>query len=232
MFYKIKRKGGALQTKRRDEAYVSRFITAVAVMAAFFCAAPGLQAQLYRVHRPIPRLQISDGPMKLAPPLEISISAVASAGRVKDAEGGLLVGGMYGGRLRVLWRLSELFSVGAEAQLLEAPAADAFFFSHLRKESYSAVLKYTFTPQTEPRLYLLLSAGKVYNRASFEFRHENLDEDGYVWGAGAGGEIRLARGWRLSGEYRAVYEPGAWNNFALKAPRLLHEFAAGISCLF
>lgn len=152
-----------------------RFVINAAVFAAFFCVPPVLEAQSYRVYRPIPRTDFTPSAERPPARMEITVSAVSSLGRIEDGDDMALSRVMHGGRLRILLRLSDYFWAGAEAQLLEAFDKQTAFLTHIRKESFSAVIKWTLTPQTEPKLYLLLSGGVTFNRSAYEFSRHNLD---------------------------------------------------------
>lgn len=212
---------------------VYKWIKYAACAAACLVAVPALRAQIYRVYRPVPRLEAerqtnSDEPGRW----EIAAAAAASFGTVKDADGYVLSQLMYGARGSVWVHLSDSIAAGAEMQMLRAADKRTPFLAYIRRRSTAVLLRWTITPQTEPGLYILAGAGRVRNQSAFELYHADLDADSRIWIAGAGGKLRLGRGWTLAGEYRLIYDVRPWKNFVLEASRCRNEFSAEISRRF
>ncbi len=202
----------------------------------FFIFAPiGLQGQIYRVYRPFAAPDIS--PVSEEAPLygwELSLSAMSSVGNLRDGGGWTISRSMPGVRLRMLKEIFPAFSFGIEGQWLHAVDFSQQDIDKLEKYAFAGVIKWVFTPETRPQMYLLLAGGMVFDRVEMpDLDFGNFNQRSSVWSAGLGIQAPLGRRILLTGEYRLSYETAVWNNLLLQASSdVRHEFAVGLSLLF
>ena len=199
---------------------------------AFAWASPA-QAQIYRVSRPNPTIEEETPCPKETPPKwEISAAGAMSFRKLSDALGYTASRRMVGGSVQAFYRPLPHLALGVEWGQQESKDSAWPVLEYIEKESVSALVKYSITPDTTPKLYLLVSGGKVRNRAKYG-NVPNLNDSSYVLGGGLALEIPLYKALKIGGEYRLNYQFSPWKNFLFQEKsRFRHQVSVGLSFLF
>ncbi|WP_458401758.1 hypothetical protein [Candidatus Avelusimicrobium sp.] len=199
---------------------------------AFAWASPA-QAQIYRVARPNPTFE-EDTPCKekTPPKWEVAAAGAMSYGKLSDAMGYTASRRMVGGNMQGFFRPWDTLAVGVEWSRQESKDTAWPVLEYIEKESVSALVKYTLTPDTTPKLYLILSGGKVRNRTKYGSA-SNLNDSSYGVGGGVLLEIPLYNALKMGAEYRLNYQFSPWKNFLFQEKsRFRHQVSIGLHCLF
>ena len=203
------------------------------LLAALFL--PGtLQAQIYHIYRPVADAQPEQNTERVREPLfEIYGESIYSVGKIKDGNADVLTDKMTGVRGGVRAGIGAHVMLGFEGEQLSASDQRTEAISHFKRKSWQGTLTWTFTPNTKPKLYLVGAFGRVKQGAHLRLMpNKQFNGDTQFLSAGVGGEVKIWKGFGLTGEYRFVYDIKRWDNFVFTEPRLRHEFSAGLRYQF
>lgn len=164
---------------------------------------------------------------------DISLSGVVSLGKIQDHQGWTISNTMPGVRVRLSKEAADFLSVGIEGEGLWAADCRSEFLTKMEKYTVSGLVKWVLTPEVAAQVYVLLSGGMTFDRASWNFSSINLNQRSAVWGVGMGINTHLGKRILLEAEYRVSYEKTPWNNFLMKTDSSIrHEAAVGLGWLF
>lgn len=193
---------------------------------------PALQAQSYRVYRPVAAVSAPTTVTYASGPISLELQGVSSYGTIQDAEGHRLSRVQYGGRVRAWWWVRETLAVGIAGQYLKAADMKTHALTPFTRREEDLLVRLTLTPDTLPTLYIIAGVGHVHQRSRLRRQTKDFSSRGLVWRAGIGGEVRLWKGWQLVGEGQVVYDTDKWDNFLFTAPRTRTELSLGMSYRF
>ncbi len=208
-----------------------------AIWAVFFCIFSSFPAasQIYRVYRPVANTQWTEETSKVAGPvwLEISAQGIISAGQISDDDGGALSRLMWGSRIQILGRTSDYLALGIEGEMLKSSDKATGDLSYITRHSIACVFKWTLTPATEPKIYMISGMGMAFNYSTLELSVYDLDTHSVLWLLGVGGELKMGEHWLAVGEIRWMYDMKRWQNFVLHANSSFRgEVGVGVVYLF
>ena len=164
--------------------------------------------------------------------VELQAAAVASFGRVKDADGEAITRRMTGWRAGAFLYVLPTLAIGGQMEKLTAKDQNAQMLSTLKRDMWAVAAKWTITPNTEPKLYALLGVGQAKYSTRFALAKKDLDEHSPVVMLGLGADIKVWRGLRVQGEYQLQYDTRRWDNFVLTGPWARHNFSASVAYRF
>ena len=164
--------------------------------------------------------------------VEFQAAAVASFGSVKDADGSAITHRMTGWRGGAFWYVLPTVAIGGQMEKVTAHDQNAEMLTTLKRDMWAVVSKWTFTPNTEPKLYTLFGVGQAKYSTRFPLAKKDLDDHSTVVILGLGADIRVWRGLHVQGEYQFQYDTKRWDNFVLTGPRARHDFSANIAYRF
>ena len=164
--------------------------------------------------------------------LEIQASAVASLGNIKDKGGRIVSRQMNGYRGTGFLHLGRWLALGGQIEKLNDKDRRTDIIKPIKREMWSVLLKWTLTPETEPKFYAVLGAGQAQYQSGLYLRNRRLDAKSPVLVGGLGIDIRIWKGLRLLGEYQLHYDTKKWQEFMMNGPHERHEFSAALAYLF
>lgn len=135
---------------------------------------------------------------------ETSADVFASSSSVRELSGISPIRAEWGFGARALYALSPWASVGAEGAVSRSQDSDPLV-SGYRFVRMGAAIKFTLTPNTTPRTYVLLGAGVTRRKIQY-LGMEDIKADSPYLAFGLGVETDLTDGWFIGMEGRAVYD--------------------------
>lgn len=135
--------------------------------------------------------------------LELSMAGTRSLTPLKDRGGYTQLSHQDGFSGRALFIVSPWFSVGAEGTWFETEKGIAMVSAY-REKRYGAVGKFTLTPNTQPKVYLLAGAGKTKQEFEYAFSLNEASKTNY-FEAAVGIEVALWKGIFLAAEFCETY---------------------------
>ena len=204
--------------------------------AAFFAAALLVFgcvcsfAQTYHIYRPLPRLLPDHSPKEGGWTLGLEAAVSVVSAETADAEGNAVADFLSGASVTWWKNISSGFAVGLKGEALQARGTENVLSLKLTKQSAVLLLKWTLTPDTMTRFYILAGGGVTFCDGSSDFFRAKMSRTGAVWKAAFGSEIPLGSSFFLTGSAGVSYEPSSWRNFALHASgRVRKELSAGVA---
>lgn len=135
--------------------------------------------------------------------LEISASWTRSLTPLKDHGGYTQLSHQEGLSGRALFVITPWFSLGAEGTRFETEKGIAMVSAY-REKRYGAVGKFTLTPNTQPKVYVLAGAGKTKRELSYQFSLDESSKMNYLEAA-IGLEVAVWKGLFLAAEFCETY---------------------------
>lgn len=166
------------------------------------------------------------------PRVEVQAAAVASFVSVCDREEETVLAAMSGWRVSVFWHMSRWVALGAQLEELTEQDQQTRLITPIKHQTQAALVKWTLTPDTEPKVYALLGLGRGRYRSKFPLRSQTLDAKSTVLLAGLGIDMHIWKGLHAVGEYQLQFDTNRWQNFALTATPDRHHFSAGLAYCF
>lgn len=155
--------------------------------------------------------------------LELSAAGVHTLAHLKDGGGHTQLSHQDGLSGRVLLEVTPWLSLGIEDTWFQKEK-NIPFVAHYRENRYAILSKWTLTPDTRPKTYLLVGAGETKRELQYTFALQHKVYTRYLL-AGLGVEVPLWKEWFLALEGYGVY------NFHKTVDRffaLNHRFEPGI----
>ena len=202
----------------------------VAVLWTVFFLPGVLHAQTYHIYRPVSNAQSEKKTViESSPWLEIYGDGVYSSGRIKDGNDRTISENMLGGRAGLRVGIGYNIMLGAEGEKVKASDQRTDLISTFARESWQATVKWTFTPNIEPKMYVIAGIGRVKQDAHLRLGPgKQFQGDTTMWSLGLGGEMVLYKGLHTALEYRMMCDTKRWESFVFTAPRMRHEFSVGL----
>jgi len=135
--------------------------------------------------------------------VEISVAATRSFARLQDRGGNSQLPYQDGLSGRALLIVFPWLSLGAEGTWFEKEK-DIPFVSVAKTHRYGAVAKFTLTPDTQPKVYLLAGAGKTKREFAYSFHFSETDTTDYL-SLAVGLEAQAWRGIFVAAEGHEMY---------------------------
>ena len=154
---------------------MKHWVYAVLVLLLF---SPFSFSQMYRVQDYSERTEMPAG--KAALRWEISAAAFANTLALQDFTGQAVSDGEIGADLRLLYKASDWFAVGAEGKVSTAYGTQNGLSGYLGR-SVGAVAKVTLTPDSMPRAYVLAGGGKSSYDVEFFSEAKRTLSSYYAW---------------------------------------------------
>lgn len=187
-------------------------------------------AQTYHIYRPLPRLLPDRSPKEGGWTLGIEAAASIASAETVDAEGNRAADFLSGASVTWWKNISSGFAAGIKGEALQAQGTQSVPSLKLTKQSAVLLLKWTLTPDTMTRFYVLAGGGVSFYDGNSDFFRAKMSRSGAAWKAALGSEIPLGFSFFLTGSFGVSYEPSSWRNFALHASgRVRKEFSAGLA---
>lgn len=164
--------------------------------------------------------------------LELRAGPVVSWGQVKDKKADTVSRQMQGWNGSLFLHLSRWIALGAQIEKLDEKDQQTTLIKSIKRDMWAGLLKWTLTPETEPKIYTILGLGKAQYHSRFLLRDRKLDFQTLTLIAGLGVDIHIWKGLYLLGEYQLHYDMKQWDTFVMNGPHDRHEFSAAISLRF
>ncbi len=206
----------------------------VVILLTILFVPNALHAQSYHVYRPLSNTKSEKGmdPSR-QPLLEIYGDGVYSVGKIKDGNGDTLTKQMFGGRAGLRVGIGYNLMLGVEGEKIKATDQLTDAISKFRRQGWQATVKWTFTPETEPKLYILAGFGRVEQKAHLSLMPSNqFNGNTQTIMAGVGGEVKIWERLYFAAESRVMRDTKRWSNFVFTAPWIRYELSAGVHYLF
>ena len=136
--------------------------------------------------------------------VEMSAAVTRAFYQLEDGGGNKQFSHQDGFSGRVLFLATPWLGIGAEGTWLKEEKQIPWVNSYKVKR-YGLVGKFTLTPDTAPKAYLLVGAGKTKYRLSYDFDSFEQDASLSYFLAGAGVDVTIWRGLFLAAELTATY---------------------------
>ena len=206
----------------------------IVVLLTILFLSGALHAQTYRVYRPT---SDTDSEKEIefqnSSRFEIYGEGLYSFGSIKDRNADILTEKMSGARAGIRVGVGYNIMLGIEGEKLKASDQRTDAISTFQRKSWQATLKWTFTPDVNPKLYLITGVGRVKQDAQLRLMPAGqFKGDTSIWSLGVGGEVKIWKGLFAAGEYRMTYDTKRWDNFIFEAPHKRHEFSVGLRYSF
>lgn len=164
--------------------------------------------------------------------IELQAAGVASFGQINDADENTITGVMQGWRAGGFVHVSRWIALGGQVEELSAQDQRTNMLEPIKRHLWAGLVKWTLTPNTNPKVYAVFGAGQVQYRTKFPLQKHDLNAKSTVMLCGLGADINIWKGLHLLGEYTIQWDINQWRNFALDATRERHTFAAAMAYEF
>ena len=161
------------------------------------------------------------------PAWEVSAGAFASTATLYTRKNNKVFNGELGLAVRGLYALSSWAAFGVEGQFSRAEDA-AYVVDDYQVLRVGGVGKFTLTPDTNPRVYLLLGAGVIRRELQSMQFFKDTATDGYAL-VGWGLEKYFVGGWFGGVELYGMYDSAPHLNAYFRVP---HRWTAGVQLRF
>ena len=138
------------------------------------------------------------------PRWEAALSASASTLSMQDFNGKTVSSGEWSAGAQMLYSVTRWFSFGPEGKVL-FPGQSSGAFKFHQGFRLGAAAKFTLTPRSSTRVYMLLGAGQVSREILYVQKFKRSSDSLYL-SAGMGLETDLNDWWFIGAEVLAVYE--------------------------
>ena len=211
---------------------IKYFLICAVLISAYFLCPSMLYAQSYRVYRPSPVVEqatpTTSTKLTFLSSLSLSAWSSASFADISDTQGNVLSEYMTGFSLAGMYKTSENLYLGLEWGKYESKDSSNLFIPKMSQEQIGGIIKWVFTSDTQPQMYVLGGFGQVKNKAQFSFESKKEEKYSQYLLGGTGLEYKIKEWIKVGGEYRLKYTFSPWESKLLKEDPFRHEFSLGL----
>lgn len=173
------------------------------ILPIFLCALSAMSTPLYRAGQP----KTSTATQWLHG--EISAGYAFSNVSLQDYLGQSSSGNLHGWNARALWTPLPWLSAGVEYVRYADKSLTPALVEHYRQSRVGAVVKFTLSPDTNPRVYLLGGYGRGVHHIDFTSAGSAYRKQQNYWMAGLGTEVSVYKAVFVAAEGSVYVYPSA-----------------------
>lgn len=163
---------------------------------------------------------------------KVQLSAVALQHALQDRTGATISRYMLGGQTEGFIRVWQHLEVGIAGAAARAADMKTHNLTDVKYRMAGGLVKWTVTPQTLPRLYVVFGMGYVWQQTRFLFYPQRQRADGAVLLAGAGLQLPVWKQLYLDVQWRLQRQQHPFNTFVLISPHTVQGVSLGVGYTF